>query len=61
MIPRIKPKSNTVRNAKGSQPWRRMADLYMDDRETFDFKYHQRSVIESVFAVPKNLVGIKSH
>ena len=34
-----------------------MADLYMDDKETFDFKYHQRSVIESVFAVPKNLVG----
>ncbi len=50
-----------MRNAKGSQPWRRMADLYMDYRETFDFKYHQRSVIESVFAVPKNLVGIKSH
>ena len=24
MVPRIKPKSNTVRNAKGSQPWRGM-------------------------------------
>ena len=36
MVPRIKPKSNTVRNAKGSQPWRGMVDLYMDDREAFD-------------------------
>ena len=53
MIPRIKPKSNTVRNAKGSQPWRGMVDLYMDDRETFDSEYHQRSVMESVFVALK--------
>ena len=30
-----------------------MVDLYMDDRETFDSEYHQRSVIESVFAALK--------
>ena len=46
MVPRIKPKSNTVHNAKGSQAWRGMVDLYMDDRETFDSEYHQRSVME---------------
>ena len=57
MVPRIKPKSNTVRNAKGSQPWRGMVDLYMDYRETFDSEYHQRSVIESVFAALKKMYG----
>ena len=44
MVPRIKPKSNIVRNAKGSQPWRGMVDLYVDDRETFDSEYHRRNV-----------------
>ena len=57
MVPRIKPKSNTVRNAKGSQPWREMVDLCMDNRETFDSEYHQRSVIESVFAALKKMYG----
>ncbi len=57
MVPRIKPKSNTVRNAKGSQTWRGMVDLYMDDRETFDSEYHQRNIIESVFAALKKMYG----
>ena len=57
MVPRIKPKSNTVRNAKGSQAWRGMGDLYMDDREAFDSEYHQRSIIESVFAALKKMYG----
>ena len=57
MVPRIKPKSNTVRNAKGSQPWREMVDLYMDNREIFDSEYHQRSIIESVFAALKKMYG----
>ena len=39
MVPRIRPKSNTVRNAKGSQPWREMVIFYMDDREAFDSEY----------------------
>ena len=34
-----------------------MVDLYMDDRETFDSEYHQRSVIESVFAALKKMYG----
>ena len=55
MVPRIK--SNTVRNVKGSQPWRGMVDLYMDDRETFDSEYRQRSVMESVFAALKKMYG----
>ena len=55
MVPRIKPKSNTVRNAKGNQPWCEMVDLHMDDRETFDSEYHRRSIIESVFAAFKKM------
>ena len=46
MVPRIKPKSNTVRNIMGSQEWRGMVDLYVDGRETFDSEYHQRSIME---------------
>ena len=57
MVPRIKPKSNTVRNAKGSQAWREMVESYMDDRKTFDSEYHQRSIIESVFAALKKMYG----
>ena len=29
----------------------------MDDRETFDSEYHQRSVMESVFAALKKMYG----
>ncbi len=57
MVPRIKPKSNTVRNAKGSQSWREMVSLYMDDRDKFDSQYHQRSIIEAVFAALKKMYG----
>ena len=31
--------------------------MYMDYRETFDSEYHQRSVIESVFAALKKMYG----
>ena len=55
MVPRIKPKSNAVRNAKGSQTWREMVDLCMDDRESFDSEYHQRNIMESVFAALKKI------
>ena len=34
-----------------------MVDLYMDDRETFDSEYRQRSIIESVFAALKKMYG----
>ncbi len=57
MVPRIKPKSNTVCNAKGSQSWREMVSLYMDDRDRFDTEYHQRSIIEAVFAALKKMYG----
>ena len=32
-----------------------MADLYMNDRETFDSEYCQHNIIESVFATLKNM------
>ena len=57
MVPRIRPKSNTVRNAKGSQLWREMVCLYMNDRSAFDSEYRQRSVIEAVFAALKKMYG----
>ena len=34
-----------------------MVDVYMDYRETFDSEYHQRSVMESVFAALKKMYG----
>lgn len=46
-----------MRNAKGSQTWRGMVNLYMDDRKVFDSGYHQRSIIESVFAALKKMYG----
>ena len=57
MVPRIKPKSNTIRNARGSQSWREMVSLYMDDKDRFDSEYHQRSIIEAVFAALKKMYG----
>ena len=57
MVPRIKPKPNTVRNAKESQPWREMVCLYIDDRGAFDSEYHQRSAIETVFVALKKMYG----
>ena len=57
MVPRIKSKSNTVRNANGSQAWREMVDLHMDSREMFDSEYHQCNIIESVFAALKKMYG----
>ena len=49
MVPRIKPKSNTIHNAFGSQAWREMVDLSVQDPDTFKSEYHQRSIIEAVF------------
>ena len=57
MTPYIKPKSNTIRNARGIQAWREMVGLYMDDRDAFDSEYHQRSIIEAVFAALKKMYG----
>ena len=55
--PYIKPKSNTVRNTRGSQAWREMVTMFEDDRDEFDGHYHQRSRVESVFAALKASFG----
>ena len=34
-----------------------MVSLYMDDRDKFDSQYHQRSIIEAVFAALKKMYG----
>ncbi len=59
MTPLIKPKSNTVHNAGGSQAWSKMVDMYHDDYDlpAFKARYHQRSVIEAVFAAIKKMYG----
>ena len=56
-VPRIKPKSNTIHNAFGSQAWREMVDLSVQDPDTFKSEYHQRSVIEAVFGAIKKMYG----
>lgn len=53
----IKPKSNCKANAKGSWYWREMVELYMNNREEFDSRYRQSSVIEAVFAALKAMFG----
>ena len=57
MAPRIKPKSNTIHNAFGSQSWREMVDLSVQDSDTFKSEYHQRSIIEAVFGAIKKMYG----
>ena len=57
MVPRIKPKSNTVRNAFGSQAWREMVDLPMQEPDTFKSEYRQRSIIEAVLGAIKKMYG----
>ena len=47
-----------VRNAKGSQTWRGMVDLYVDDRETFDSEYHQRSVRVLICRAQEDVRGL---
>lgn len=55
--PIIKPKSNTVSNAKGSWAWKEMVQLYMNDRDRFDERYHQRSIVEAVYSAIKAMYG----
>ncbi len=40
--PYIKPKKNTLHNARGSQSWRVMVKLYNDNLSEFKRHYHQR-------------------
>ena len=55
MVPRIKP--NTCATPREAKPWRGMVGSCMDNREAFDSGYHQRSIIESVFAALKKMYG----
>lgn len=55
--PTIKPKSNTVSNAKGSQAWKEMVLTYENDRDQFDGRYHQRSIVEAVYSAIKAMYG----
>ena len=59
MTPYIQPKSNTVHNAKGSWSWRFMVDLYNDNPGEFYSRYHQRSIVEAVFAAIKTMYNYR--
>ena len=50
MVPRIRPKSNTVCKNGGSQAWGDMTRTHRDE-------YHQRSIIEAVFGAIKRMYG----
>ena len=55
--PYIKPKSNTISKSYGSHSWRVMVPLFMQSKDEFYKHYHQRSIVESVFAAPKERCG----
>lgn len=56
-IPYIPFKSNSTRRSKGSVIWSRMFDFFLQNRETFDKGYHQRSNIETTFHMIKRKFG----
>jgi len=55
--PFIKPKKNTQAKKKGCQAWRDMVTLYLEDKESFMKRYHNRSRVESVYSVLKTCFG----
>ena len=55
MVPRIRPKSNTVCKNGGSQTWGDMARTHRDELARFMDEYHQRSIIEAVFGAIKKM------
>ena len=57
MVPRIRPKSSTIHNAIDNQAWREMADLSVQDPDTFKSEHHQRNIIEAVFGAIKKMYG----
>ena len=57
MVPRIRPKSNTVYKNGGSQAWGGMARTHWDELARFMDEYHQRSIIEAVFGAIKKMYG----
>ena len=57
MVPRIRPKSNTVCKNGGSQAWGDMTRTHRDERARFMDEYRQRSIIEAVFGAIKRMYG----
>ena len=57
IVPRIRPKSNTVCKNGGSQAWGDMARTHRDELARFMDEYHQRSIIEAVFGAIKRTYG----
>ena len=57
MVPRIRPKSNTVCKNGGSQACGDMARTHRDELARFMDEYHQRSIIEAVFGAIKKMYG----
>ena len=57
MVPRIRPKSNTVCRNGGSQAWGDMARTRRDGLARFVDEYRQRSIIEAVFGATKKMCG----
>ena len=57
MVPRIRPKSNTVCKNGGSQAWGDMTRTHRDELARFMDEYHQRSIIEAVFGAIKRMYG----
>ena len=57
MVPRIRPKSNTVCKNGGSQAWGDMTRAHRDGLARFMDGYHHRSIIEAVFGAIKGIYG----
>jgi hypothetical protein len=55
--PIIKPKRNTTIRKRGSQSWRAMITLWLEDKESFLKRYHQRSKAESIYSALKRCYG----
>jgi len=55
--PIIMPKSNTTMRKRGSQAWRDMITLWLEDKKSFLERYHQRSKAESVYSALKRCYG----
>jgi transposase len=55
--PIIKPKRNTTMRKHGSQAWRDMITLWLENKEPFLKRYHQRSKAESVYSALKRCYG----
>ena len=57
VVPRIRPKSNTVCKSGGSQTWGGMIRTHRDEMAKFMDEYRQRSIIGAVFVAIKKMYG----